>query len=243
MRKPKETKPEQLKTRAFKVIGKKTRGPYPAVKRTEEDEEERKKRKVPKSRKEIPLKEHSPQTKVMDQRSGDPQDHPVQFFTYQPTDKVGPKDAGENAMDLSGADSERGVVLLSGNWFCNYSTDNGNSFKTVDPTTVFPSWKDHKFCCDQVVIYVPSIDRFIWFMQHDADSKGVGAFRLAAGSTADIQKKFETAWTYWDFTSSTFGLTEGMDYPDLAFTNQFLYLSTDATTTDGRLVARFALSD
>src|SRR5262249_15767718 len=77
----------------------------------------------------------------------------------------------------------------------------------------------------------------------DADSKGVGAFRLAAASPADIQKKFETAWTYWDFTSSTFGLTEGMDYPDLAFTNQFLYLSTDATTTDGRLVARFALSD
>jgi hypothetical protein len=47
----------------------------------------------------------------------------------------------------------------------------------------------------------------------------------------------------WDFTAATFGLKEDMDYPDLAFTSQFLHVSTDAATTGGRLVARFALTD
>ena len=234
-----------LRTRAFKVAAKRAKGPYPAVERREGDEEEPKLRKVPKARNPLPLKERSPATKVMDQRksSGDPRQDPVRFFTYERPGKVGPKNSATNAVDLSGADTEAGIVLLSGNWFCNYSVNLGSTFTSMDPTTVFPSWKGHTFCCDQVVTYIPSIDRFVWFMQHAADGKGIGAFRLAVASPSDIKKKFQTAWTYWDFTAATFGLSEDMDYPDLAFTNQFLHVSTDATTTGGRLVARFALSD
>jgi hypothetical protein len=234
-----------IETRPFKVQAKRTKGPYPPVKRHEGDEEERKLRKVRKARKPIPLKERAPATKLMDEQkpSGDPGDDPVRFYKYTRPGKVGPKDAAKNAADLSGADSEAGVVLLSGNWFCDYSTDGGATFTSVDPTTVFAKWTGHTFCCDQIIIYVPSIDRFIWLMQHAADSNGIGAFRLATASPSDIKKKFETAWTYWDFTAATFGLSEDMDYPDLAFTSQFLHVSTDATTTGGRLVARFALAD
>src|SRR6266536_3286783 len=163
-----------LRTRAFKVVAKRAKGPYPAVERREGDEEEPKLRKVPKARNPIPLKERSPATKVMDERkpSGDPRGDPVRFFTYGRPGKVGPKNAATNAVDLSGADSEAGIVLLSGNWFCNYSVNLGSTFTSMDPTTVFPAWKGHAFCCDQVVTYVPSIDRFVWFMQHAADGKG-----------------------------------------------------------------------
>ncbi|MDQ6766168.1 MAG: hypothetical protein M3Z22_08735 [Verrucomicrobiota bacterium] len=235
-----------IETRRFEVAAKRAQGPYPAVKRRDhKDEVEATLRKIPTSRKPLPLREPAPATKLMDIRgaAGDPREDPVIFYTYTTPSKVGPKNSATNAADISGADSEAGVVLMTGNWYCDYSVDGGATFTSVDPTTVFKAWPKHDFCCDQVIIYVQRIDRFIWFLQHDADSDGIGAFRLAVASPADIKTKFETAWTYWEFTAATFALSEDMDYPDMAFTSQFLHVSTDATTTGGRLVARFALSD
>ncbi len=236
---------ESFKTRAFRVQAKKVKGPYPAQKHRAEEEEEPRRSRVPKARRPIPLEERSSPTKLMDAKkgAGEPPGDPVRFYVYERTGKTGPMDENKGSLDVSGADSESGVVLLSGNWFCHYSTDGGATFTSADPTTVFPGWAAHSFCCDQIVVYVREIDRFVWFMQHGADSKGIGAFRVAVASPAAIKKKFTSAWTYWDFTASTFGLSEDMDYPDLSFTNEFLHVSTDAPTTNGRLVARFALSD
>jgi hypothetical protein len=229
-------------TNQFKVRGFRSAGPYRPVPRRETTAENpRRFPRVPKSRQPLPLKRRSPATKPA--RHTGSGDEPVRFFGYRTTDGVGPKDPAKNAVDMSGADSEAGVVLMSGNWFVRYSTDGGGSWTTVDPTTVFPKWAGHDFCCDQIVIYVPAIDRFVWFMQHDADGSGIGAFRLAAAAPADIEKKFETAWTYWNFTAKSFGLGEDMDYPDLSYTSEFLHIATDATTTNGRLVVRVALSD
>jgi hypothetical protein len=230
-----------VSTDQFRVRGRRAKGPYRAVARREHGENERRIRKVPRSRRPLPLKQRSRATKL-GKYSGSG-DEPVKFFGYERTDGVGPKDPVKNAVDMSGADSEAGVVLMSGNWFVRYSTNAGSSFTSVDPTTVFPAWTGHDFCCDQVVIYVASIDRFVWFMQHDADAAGVGAFRLAVASPAEIKKSFETAWTYWNFTAADFGLNEDLDYPDLAYTKEFLHIATDATTTNGRLVVRVALND
>ena len=228
-------------TLEFKVRSFRARGPFRPVPRREHGENPDRIPRVPRSRKPVPLRRRSRATKA--QAHSGSGDEPVRFFGYRTTDGVGPKDPAKNAVDMSGADSESGVVMMSGNWFVRYSTNNGGNWTTVDPTTIFPKWAGHDFCCDQIVIYVPSIDRFVWFMQHDADSAGIGAFRLAVASPAEIGKKFETAWTYWNFTAKTFGLDEDLDYPDLACTRQFLHISTDATTTKGRLVARVALSD
>lgn len=228
-------------TNEFKVRGRKAKGPYRAVPRGDSEENERTLRRVPKSRRPVPLKRRSRATKAA--RHNGSGDEPVRFFGYDPTDGVGPKDPVKNAVDMSGADSEGGTVMMSGNWFARYSTNGGGSFTSVDPTTVFPKWADHDFCCDQIVIYVPSIDRFVWFMQHDADSGGIGAFRLAVASPAAIKKDFQSAWTYWNFTAKDFGLSEDLDYPDLSYTEEFLHIATDATTTNGRLVVRVALSD
>ncbi len=144
---------------------------------------------------------------------------------------VGLTSAGENCSpgvapsscaEPSGA-SGGGIVFITANWTAAYSTDGGSSFKpALDPTTIFPA-DAVGYCCDQVVQYVPSIDRFIWLLQ------GTG-YRLAMASPASINSSGGTAWTYWNLTPDIFGQVAGtgFDYPDLAVGDNYLYISWDA---------------
>ncbi len=220
-------------------------GPFPPTRRHGEHEQgESRSRHVPTARTPHGLKQPSPHARILDADDPSADDHPdpVVFFKYDPSGQVGPK-TFTNAADISGADSRRDVVLLSGNWYCDYSVDGGATFTRTDPTTIFPPGLANGFCCDQIVTYVPSIDRFVWFMQHTKDATG-GAFRVAVASTSAIVADFTSAWTYWDFRASDFALgTDDMDYPDLSFSDTFLFLSTDGLGTKGRLVARIPLKD
>jgi hypothetical protein len=128
---------------------------------------------------------------------------------------------GSTIAEPSGA-SGGGVVFVTSNWFAAYSTDGGLTFTQLNPTTVFPN-DAVGFCCDQIVQYVPSIDRFIWFLQGNG-------YRLASASPADIINSGGTAWTYWNLTPGIFGAINGtgFDYPDLSVGNGFLYMSWDA---------------
>jgi hypothetical protein len=143
-----------------------------------------------------------------------------------------------NTAEPSGGSTGGGVVFATANWVAAFSTDGGNTFTQLDPTTIFPN-DAVGFCCDQVVQYVPSIDRFIWFLQ------GAG-FRLAAASPADIINSSGTAWTYWNLTQAIFGQCTGFDYPDLSVGNNSLYLSGDAASAGncngGFQVARTSLA-
>jgi hypothetical protein len=133
----------------------------------------------------------------------------------------------------SGA-SGGGVVFVSANWFAAYSTDGGNTFTKLDPTTIFPA-DAVGFCCDQIVQYVPPIDRFIWLLQ----GNGV---RIASASPADIINSGSTAWTYWNLTPDIFGQTV-FDYPDLSVGNNYLYMSWNADGENpGHQVARTSLA-
>jgi hypothetical protein len=113
----------------------------------------------------------------------------------------------------------------------------------LDPTTIFPA-DAVGFCCDQIVQYVPSIDRFIWLLQ------GSG-MRMATASPAQIISSKGTAWTYWNLTPGVFGepTGTGFDYPELAVGSNSLYLSWDAGwpgcptgCNSGREVVRASLS-
>ena len=129
-----------------------------------------------------------------------------------------------------------GVVFVTANWTAAYSTDGGNTFTQLNPTTIFPA-DAVGFCCDQIVQYVPSIDRFIWLLQGNG-------YRLASASPADISSSGGTAWTYWNLTPDVLGSCGGFDYPDLSVGNAFLYLSWDAGfggCTGGFQVARISL--
>jgi hypothetical protein len=141
---------------------------------------------------------------------------------------------GSNIAEPSGGSGGGGVVFISGNWFAAYSTDGGSSFKQLDPTTIFPN-DAVGFCCDQIVQYVPSIDRVIWLLQ----GNGV---RIASASPAEIISSGGTAWIYWNLTPDIFGQT-GFDFPDLSVGTNSLYMSWDASgASTGYQVARTSLA-
>lgn len=158
--------------------------------------------------------------------------------------------ASVNAADISGGDAGD-VVMMTGNWYADYSTDGGQTFTTIDPTTVFPNTLAGGFCCDQVIQYVPSINRFIWLLQYQRIGGNTdNAYRLAAASPQDIIDSNCTRWTYWDFTSATFGFgTDWMDYPSLGVGDNSIYLSFDVldnvadnTGDNGLVIARLPLN-
>jgi hypothetical protein len=189
------------------------------------------------------LREPSPHADVAKAGGDDPHGNPdpVRFHSYQRPPALTKNLT--NAADMSGADSERDVVMMSGNWYCDFSNDGGATWKRLDPTTIFPENIGGGFCCDQIVTYVPSIDRFVWFLQYAKDAAGQGAFRIAAASSLSV-KNDPTAWTYWDFVAGNFGYaTSDMDYPDLAFSSKYLFASTDVFGAGGRLVLRIPLKD
>ncbi len=128
--------------------------------------------------------------------------------------------APASCAEPSGA-SGGGVLFVTANWTAAYSTDGGSTFTTINPTTIFPA-DAVGFCCDQVVQYVPSIDRFIWLLQ----GNGV---RIASASPAQIRNSGGTAWTYWNLTAGTFGQPAGtgFDYPDVSVGTSNLFLSWD----------------
>jgi len=113
----------------------------------------------------------------------------------------------------SGA-SGGGVVFETANWWAAYSVA-GGPFKQLNPTTIFPNSSDNGYCCDQIVQYVPSIDRFIWVMQYgptspapspnpnNLPSNGPGLYRVASASPAAIKSSNGTAWDYFDVASQT----------------------------------------
>jgi len=127
----------------------------------------------------------------------------------------------------SGA-SSGDVVFASANWRAAYSTDGGSSFNSLNPTTIFPA-DAIGFCCDQIVQYIPSIDRFVWLLQ----GGGLSGYRLAVASPAQIIASSGTAWTYWNLPAALFGSCTAFDYPDMSLGNGFLYMSWDAGGCSG----------
>ncbi len=148
------------------------------------------------------------------------------------------------------------VAFLSYNTRVLLSTNGAGSWTLLNPTTIFPSGPskdsagnllDNGLCCDQVLQYVPQIDRFIWLMQFCGSAttgclNGINRVRIASASPQDVINSGGTTWTYWDLLSGTFNLgTTTMDYPDLAVGDNFLYFSADAVGT-GLLVCRIPLT-
>ena len=150
---------------------------------------------------------------------------------------------GSTVNEPSGAVSPGGIVFQTANWYAAWSKD-GTHFTQLQPTTIFPNNVDGGFCCDQIVVYAPSIDRFIWVMQYSQlNGSGESLYRLAAASPASVQSSNGTSWTYWDITSTQIGTTTSwVDYPDLSVGNNNVYLSADVVG-GGRYVVRIPLAE
>jgi hypothetical protein len=131
-----------------------------------------------------------------------------------------------------GAPGTRGFVGTGGAPEFTSSSISGGRCGYLPPETlcggswIEPSCDAVGFCCDQIIQYAPSIDRFIWILQ------GTG-YHLATASPADIKNNNGTAWTYWNLTPSLFGKCTGPDYPDLSIGDNSLYISWDAGSGTG----------
>ncbi|HKJ94534.1 MAG TPA: hypothetical protein VKA32_02765, partial [Gammaproteobacteria bacterium] len=177
--------------------------------------------------------------------------------------------------DPSTARGSGDVVLATYNTGISYSLDGGASFTDVNlvgpepgnpsRTSFFPQ-SDNGLCCDQVVIYIPEQDLFVWLLQYwpvvNSTTNTItqpNRLRIAWATPDDIRDDFWNAWTYGDLTAtSVSGVSDGLgvagnewlDYPDLAYSGSYLYVAIDhgATTpglvyTGRRIVARLDLGD
>ncbi|MFN7971242.1 MAG: hypothetical protein U0166_02675 [Acidobacteriota bacterium] len=140
--------------------------------------------------------------------------------------------------EVSVAENGR-TVLMTGNGWLAVSQDSGATFSNLNPTTIFPQ-DDGGFCCDQVIQYVPKIDMFVWLLQY-WEKNGANRIRLAAQTTRAVRRSNGQDWTYWDFPSTVFTKTGGLDYNDMTFGSQSLWWTTQSS--EGRVVVRIALSE
>ena len=133
------------------------------------------------------------------------------------------------------------TVMTTGNFWMSLSKDGGQNFTSVNPTTIFP--EDYGgFCCDQVLNYVPQFDMFVWLLQYRS-SGGVNAIRIAVQTTEAVRNSNGTAWTYWDFTNTTFASSGALDYNDMSFGERFLYWSSSVAGGANRYVIRVPLQE
>ncbi|MEX3969733.1 hypothetical protein [Paraburkholderia caribensis] len=199
---------------------------------------------VPQSKETIegPISQQTKSGSVKGPRGGD---DPVVFVTYTPQER--PKDTSIVSYyppDPSGDDSEPGVILQTGNDYIRYSNDNVLTFEMLANTDVIDGSFAGGEHGDQVMLFVPAIRCFVWYLQYYADPTSKdGAFRIAFAKLSDLAGKVKDVWSVYDFHSSDFGLPGiDFDYPDIAATDSFLYASTGAVGK-GRIFVRFPLKD
>ena len=122
-------------------------------------------------------------------------------------------------------------VLITANWFAAFSTDGGTTFNYRNPSNTFPASPQGAFCCDQVALYDAGDDVMFWFLQY-INNTSQNTVRLAVAQGADIAAE---QWQFYDFTPLGVGNwnNEWFDYPDLAVSDDFLYITTNAFSTTG----------
>ena len=120
-------------------------------------------------------------------------------------------------------------VYMTGNWFASRSTNAAAGWTLVDPFTALPSAAGG-FCCDQIILYEPSRDIWIWILQYIRSGTS-NVFRVAVsrGNT------FGT-WYWWDFSPQSLNAAwtdMWFDYPDATTSANHLYITFNAFNTAG----------
>jgi hypothetical protein len=130
------------------------------------------------------------------------------------------------------------IVFYTGNIFAARSVDFGTSWKAIDPRTGMPS-----FCCDQDVMFDKTTQTFIWYRQGRAD---------ASGQNVNLLGLSKDASSWWFYALRPTGISSAwthqwFDYPHLALSNKWLYLSTNVFDSGGSfvrtLMVRYDLRD
>jgi hypothetical protein len=118
-------------------------------------------------------------------------------------------------------------IFVTGNWYASRSTNGGADWTLVDPFTTLPSAAGG-FCCDQIVLYEPSRDIWIWLLQY-IEKDGTNVFRVAVSRGATFG-----SWHWWDFSPPALNAqwtNMWFDYPDAAVSSNHLYITFNAFNT------------
>ena len=146
-------------------------------------------------------------------------------FTKFRASKLGPSTGSSNINEPSVAQAGQNVVY-TGNWYAARSTDAGATWSYVNPYADFAD-----FCCDQDVVYDKGRDIFLWFRQGVVPFSGTqNVFKL--GVSGNGGASFCTYTVAPTNVSGVFTNRE-FDYPHLALSNNFLYISTNMFFTGG----------
>lgn len=127
-------------------------------------------------------------------------------------------------------------IVQTSNWDITDSTNGGGTWVYQNPYSLASG-----FCCDQAVTYIPSRDRFIW------EGLTLGTGSTEGFSIGVTKSSTPAAWCVYHFSASSFGGTAGdlLDYPKIAYSNNFLYVTWNHYNSSGGWVdtglARFPL--
>jgi hypothetical protein len=118
--------------------------------------------------------------------------------------------------------SSASVVVYTGNYYAGYSRDDGYNFTALDPWGLCLQYGQN-FCCDQVVIYIPQLDLFMWLIQTNE-----GNYVCALASPDQITSTFGRVWHTLLLKATDLGgsTTDVLDFPELAVGKNFLYMTT-----------------
>jgi hypothetical protein len=141
----------------------------------------------------------------------------------------------------SAAASSTGL-FLTGNWYATRSADKGATWQFLDPFGEFPSDRG-EFCCDQLVLWVPSQRMWVWLLQY-SETGGTNIVRIAVSRTAA-----PGTWKWWDVSPRDLDpawTSVWFDFPDMAISDGHLWLSFNQYTPAGAwqrgTVVRYPLS-
>ncbi|MGW3361152.1 hypothetical protein ACWDFL_38220 [Streptomyces bungoensis] len=149
---------------------------------------------------------------------GDPERLTLFRDTTVPVTTGHPTSKPEPSTDQSGPD-----IFATGNDHAEFSRDNGETWRGLDPYTVF-GFAPY-FCCDQVTKTDPRYHRQHWVLQylHEDGTGGQGHLTLANSAVGDFVN-----WRPYTLTPSVFGYSDALslDYNDLVIGSRYLYLTT-----------------
>jgi len=132
--------------------------------------------------------------------------------------------------------SNDNLVFLTGNWYAASSNDGGNTWSYWNISKDF-----NDVCCDQKVIFDKKHKLFLWYRQGDSDpNTNENIVRVSVSRNLDN-------WSNYDINSSSINPSlKGywFDYPEMALTDKYLYITTNAYgINQSSVVMRFSLDD
>ena len=114
-------------------------------------------------------------------------------------------------------------VFYTGNWYAARSKTQGSTWSYINPYADYPD-----FCCDQDVVYDNSRNLTLWYRQ--------GVF-TASGNTYKLGVSLDGGVSFAQYTltyTNYNGLPLGwFDYPQLALSNNYLYITSNYFNTSG----------